>query len=62
VQVEWFSVLGQEVRTFSVAAHTIPFSEFFDGLLGMDLLTLLQARIHIRRQVIEVVGVRKASS
>lgn len=54
VPVEWVHVLGQQVDRISVAAHTIPFSEFFDGLLGMDILTLLQARIDVPQQIITV--------
>ena len=36
----------------SVVAHTIPFSEFFDGLLGMDILTLFRAQINVPQQII----------
>jgi predicted aspartyl protease len=44
VPVEWLNVLGQRIEGPSVVAHTIPFSGFFEGLLGMDILTLLRAQ------------------
>jgi hypothetical protein len=31
-----FKALGQERRNFSVLAHTLPPTAFFDGLLGLD--------------------------
>lgn len=54
VSVEWFHVLGRELKAFSVLAHTIPFGQFFDGLLGMDILTRVQAQINVPQQIIEV--------
>ncbi len=54
VPVEWFHVLGRELKPFSVVAHTIPFSQSFDGLLAMDVLTRLQAQINVQQQIIEV--------
>lgn len=51
---EWFHGLGRELKAFSVVAHTIPFSQFFDGLLGMDILAHFQAQINVPQQTIEV--------
>ena len=45
--VDWIHLLGTRFETFRVVAHTIPFSGFFDGLLGMDVLTRLHAQIDI---------------
>ncbi len=56
VSVGWFHVLGQRMEGQQVVAHTIPFSGFFDGLLGMDVLTPLQARIDISKGSIQVIG------
>ena len=54
VPVEWFHVLGRELKAFSVVAYTIPFSQFFDGPLGMDVLMRFQAQINVQQQIIEV--------
>lgn len=54
VPVEWFHVLWRELKPFSVLAYTIPFGQFFDGLLGMDILTHVQAQINVPQQIIEV--------
>jgi predicted aspartyl protease len=56
VPVEWLNVLGQRIKELSVVAHTIPFGEFFDGLLGMDVLTFLQARIDVPEQAVILKG------
>ncbi len=39
-------VLGAELKDFPVVAYTLPFG-FFDGLLGMDVLSRLRARLDI---------------
>lgn len=54
VSVEWLHVLGQQIEGLKVVAHTIPFSEFFDGLLGIDVLIRLQAQIDVRKGTIYV--------
>jgi len=54
VSVEWFHALGQRIEGLQVAAHTIPFSEFFDGLLGMDVLMRLQAQVDVRKGAVYV--------
>jgi len=54
VSVEWVNVLGREMRPCTVVAHTIPVSQFFDGLLGMDILTHLQAQINVPQRLVKV--------
>ena len=46
VRVEWFNCLGYRVDAFRVVSHTLPFSTFIDGLLGMDFLTRIGAVIN----------------
>jgi predicted aspartyl protease len=53
VQSLWLQCLGQKVDQMAVVAHTLPFGSFVDGLLGMDFLKPLQARILIAEGVIE---------
>jgi hypothetical protein len=38
----------------AAVAHTLPFGSLVDGLLGMDFLKPLQARIFIAEGVIEL--------
>jgi predicted aspartyl protease len=47
VQINWFSTLGIKIDNFSVVAHTLPFSGPIDGLLGMDFLRRVKARIDL---------------
>jgi len=54
VKVSWLNCLGQFVKNFAIAAHTIP-STSFDGVLGMDFLvrrkaviSVAEAQIHCR--------------
>ncbi|MCI0525092.1 MAG: retroviral-like aspartic protease family protein [Acidobacteria bacterium] len=54
VRVSWFNCLGQLVKNFMLAAHTIP-APSFDGVLGMDFLvrhraviSVAEAQIHCR--------------
>lgn len=54
VSVEWFHVLGHQIEGLKIVAHTIPFSQFFDGLLGMDVLTRLGAQIDVRKGTIYI--------
>lgn len=54
VSVEWLHVLGHQIEEWKIIAHTIPFSEFFDGLLGMDVLTRLQAQLDVRKGTVYV--------
>lgn len=54
VQLNWFSTLGVKVDNFSVVAYTLPFSGPIDGLLGMDLLRKIKARIDLENNLIEI--------
>ncbi len=54
VQTSWFQCLGQKVDQKMVIAHTLPFGSLVDGLLGMDFLRRLQARILINEGLIEI--------
>jgi predicted aspartyl protease len=54
VQLNWFSTLGIKIDNFSVVAHTLPFSGPIDGLLGMDLLRRIKARIDLENSLIEI--------
>jgi predicted aspartyl protease len=54
VTVRSFSTLGKEFRRVVVIAHTLPFGGPIDGLLGMDILCRLKAKIATAQGVIEV--------
>ena len=54
VTVRSFSTLGKEFRRTKMIAHTLPFGGPIDGLLGMDILGRLKARIAIAKGIIEV--------
>lgn len=54
VRVSSLSTLGREFRRFVVIAHTLPFSGPIDGLLGMDILCRVKARISTAKGVVEV--------
>jgi len=54
VQLNWFSTLGVKVDNFSVVAHTLPFSGPIDGLLGMDFLRKVKARIDLENSLVEI--------
>jgi predicted aspartyl protease len=54
VQLNWFSTLGVKVDNFSVVAHTLPFSGPIDGLLGMDFLRKVKARIDLENGLVEI--------
>jgi aspartyl protease family protein len=44
VTVEWLNCMGQLLKDFTVASHTIP-TDIFDGVLGMDFLIRCRAVI-----------------
>jgi len=48
------TTLGIKIDNFNVAAHTLPFSGPIDGLLGMDLLRKIKARIDLENSLIEI--------
>lgn len=54
VQLKWFSAFGVKTDNFKVIAHTLPFSGPIDGLLGMDFLRKIKARIDLENSNIEV--------
>ena len=45
--------LGKQFRSKATIAHTLPFGGPIDGLLGMDLLVQMKARIVTAKGVIE---------
>ena len=55
LRVRTFNTLGKKNHNFSVIAHTLPFGGPIDGLLGMDVLSRLKARIAVADGSIEVV-------
>jgi predicted aspartyl protease len=54
VTVRSFSTLGKEFRRTKVIAHTLPFGGPIDGLLGMDILYRLKAKIATGTGIVEV--------
>lgn len=54
VAVTWFQALGKKRRNIHVVAHTLPPAGPIDGLLGMDFLTCIKARIDLGSGVVEV--------
>ena len=54
VSVNQFQSLGKKRRGWKVAAHTLPIGLPIDGLLGMDFLWALKARIDLAKGIIEV--------
>jgi predicted aspartyl protease len=54
IRVGSLSTLGKEFRRVVVVAHTLPFGGPIDGLLGMDILCRLKAKIATAQGVIEV--------
>jgi predicted aspartyl protease len=54
VTVRSLSTLGKEFRRTKVIAHTLPFGGPIDGLLGMDILCRLKAKIATATGIVEV--------
>jgi hypothetical protein len=54
VTVRSLSTLGKEFHRIAVIAHTLPFGGPIDGLLGMDILCRLKAKITTVSGMIEV--------
>lgn len=54
VYVLWFQCLGQKSNDISIVAHTLPFGILVDGLLGMDFLRPLNARLLMTDGIIEL--------
>jgi aspartyl protease family protein len=54
VELKWFSVFGLRIEAFDVVGHTLPFGGPIDGLLGMDILVRIKARIDLENSFIEI--------
>ncbi len=54
VQVVWLQCLGRKVDQMVVVAHTLPFGSLADGLLGIDFLRHVRARILLPEGVIDI--------
>jgi aspartyl protease family protein len=54
VRLDWISTFGEKMEKFDVVAHTLPFGGPIDGLLGMDILTRIKARIDLENNLIEI--------
>jgi len=54
VIVASFQALGRTRRNFHAVAHTLPPAGPIDGLLGMDFLTSIKARIDLATGTVEV--------
>lgn len=53
VKVERLHTLGRQFRRVITIAHTLPFGGTIDGLLGMDLLCRMKAKILAAKGTIE---------
>ena len=54
VRVAWLQCLGQKVDQMMVVAHTLPFGSPADGLLGLDFLRRVSARILLAEGAIDI--------
>jgi aspartyl protease family protein len=54
VEVTWFQVLGKRRKNFRVVAHTLPSVGPIDGLLGMDFLVAMKAKIDLAHGTVEI--------
>ena len=54
VQVVWLQCLGRKVDQMVVVAHTLPFGSLADGLLSIDFLRHVNARILLPEGVIDI--------
>ena len=54
VQVVWLQCLGRKIDQMVVVAHTLPFGSLADGLLGIDFLRRVSARILLPEGVIDI--------
>jgi len=53
VTIEKLDTLGKQFRRVVTIAHTLPFGGAIDGLLGMDLLCRMKAKILAAKGTIE---------
>lgn len=54
VTIEKLDTLGKQFRNTVTIAHTLPFGGTIDGLLGMDLLCRMKAKILAAKGTIEI--------
>ena len=54
IAVDTFFCLGREMEGFRVVGHTLPPAGPIDGLLGMDFLYVIKAKIDLSRGIIEM--------
>ncbi|ETW99655.1 MAG: hypothetical protein ETSY2_40470 [Candidatus Entotheonella gemina] len=54
VSLAWLQCLGRKLDQMVVVAYTLPVGSFADGLLGMDFLRAVNARILITEGIIEL--------
>lgn len=54
VAVSWFQALGRKRRNFRAVGHTLPPIGPIDGLLGMDFLIAVKAKIELATGVAEI--------
>lgn len=54
VTIEKLDTLGKQFHRIITIAHTLPFSGIIDGLLGMDLLCQMKAKIFAAKGTIEI--------
>jgi predicted aspartyl protease len=54
VRLASLTVFGRHIADAAIIAHNLPFAGPIDGLLGMDTLTLVHARIDIGTATIEI--------
>ncbi len=54
VAVSWFNCLGERIENFPVVAYTLPKGTFWQGILGMDFLTLCQVVIAVEEAEIRI--------
>lgn len=47
VQIDWLQALGRKLKNVNVAAHTLPTGIPIDGLLGMDFLVRIKAKLDL---------------
>lgn len=54
VTVAWFQALGEKVESFKVVGHTLPAVGPIDGLLGMDFLRRVKAKLNLASGLAEI--------
>ena len=54
VRLTWLQCLGRKLDDMVVLAHTLPMGSFVDGLLGIDFLNAVNARISVAEGIIEL--------